>query len=128
MGFAISVAVGASFERFYENFLLALSYWIMPWLGIVLVDFYLAKRTSVERAANATSWGLPALGVYFLSILLSVPFMVPLVAHSYPVGALAYWFGGADLSYFISFATAAVLIYTVRRRQSHSLIDIPRRS
>ncbi len=118
VGFAIAVAVGASFESFYENFLLALSYWIMPWLGIVLVDFYLAKRTKVERIASPSSWDLPALGVYALSILFSVPFMVPLLPYSYPVGALASWFGGADLSYFVSFAVAAGLTYFVRRRAS----------
>ncbi len=115
VGFVIAVVVGASFELFFESFLLALSYWIMPWLGIVLVDFYLARRTDVERAANPRSWDLPALGVYAISILVSVPFMVPLLAYSYPVGALASWFGGADLSYFISFFVAVVLTYTLRR-------------
>ncbi len=120
VGFAIAVAVGASFELFYENFLLALSYWIMPWLAIILVDYYLAKRTSVERAANPASWDLPVLGVYAMSVLVSVPFMVPLIPHSYPVGALATWFGGADLSYFISFAVAAVLTYTVRRGKARA--------
>ncbi len=109
VGFIIAVAVGSGFELFYENFLLALSYWIMPWLAIVLVDFYLAKRTSVERAANPGSWDLSALGIYGLSILVSVPFMVPLIPYSFPVGALSSLFGGADLSYLVSFGVAIIL-------------------
>jgi NCS1 family nucleobase:cation symporter-1 len=113
-GFIIAVAVQASFERFFENFLLALSYWIMPWLAIVLVDFYVAKRTSVETSANPARWDWSALAIYGFSILVSVPFMVPQVTLGYPVGALSSWFGGADLSYFISFAVAFVLMTIVR--------------
>ncbi|HMD79153.1 MAG TPA: cytosine permease, partial [Nitrososphaerales archaeon] len=33
VGFLIAVVVGSAFEPFYENFLLALSYWITPWVG-----------------------------------------------------------------------------------------------
>ncbi len=115
VGFVVVLVVGASFEFFFESFLLALSYWIMPWLGIILVDFYLAKKTDVESATHPKSWDLPVLAVYAISILVSVPFMVPLLAYSYPVGALRSWFGGADLSYFISFFVAVFLTLVVRR-------------
>jgi hypothetical protein len=54
--------------------------------------------------------------VYAFSVLLSVPFMVPPISLPYPVGAMASWFGGADLSYFISFAAAFVLTLVTRRR------------
>ena len=116
VGFLIAVAVGANFESFFENFLLALSYWITPWLAIVLVDFYVAKRTSVEASANPAKWDWPALAIYGFSILASVPFMVPPLTLGYPVGALASWFGGADFSYFISFAVALVLTVLLRMR------------
>ncbi|MDG6910081.1 MAG: cytosine permease [Nitrososphaerota archaeon] len=115
VGFAIAVAVGEQFEPFYENFLLLLSYWIMPWLAIVLVDFFVVRRTTVDGSATPRPWDRGALLVYAVSVLASVPFMVPLVSTGYPVGALASWFGGADFSYFVSFAVAFVLIYLVRK-------------
>ena len=115
-GFIIAVAVGANFETFFENFLLALSYWITPWLAIVLVDFYVARRTSVETSANPVRWDWPALAIYGFSILVSVPFMVPQLTLGYPVGALSSWFGGADFSYFISFAVALLLTALLRTR------------
>jgi NCS1 family nucleobase:cation symporter-1 len=31
----------------YENFLLVIAYWISPWLGVVLVDRYLRRGTSI---------------------------------------------------------------------------------
>jgi NCS1 family nucleobase:cation symporter-1 len=115
-GFIIAVAVQANFESFFENFLLALSYWIMPWLAIVLIDFYIVKRTSVETSANPVRWDWPVLAIYGLSILVSVPFMVPQLTLGYPVGALSSWFGGADFSYFISFAVALLLTALLRIR------------
>ena len=118
VGFVIAVAVGERFEPFYESFLLLLSYWIMPWLAIVIVDFYILKRTTVDSAANPRNWDPGALAVYVVSVLASVPFMVPPISIGYPVGALVGWFGGADFSYFVSFVLAMVLILVVRRSQA----------
>jgi len=114
VGFVIAVAVGEQFEPFYESFLLLLSYWIMPWLAIVLVDFFVVRRTTVEGSANPKPWDRGALFVYIVSVLISVPFMVPPINIGYPAGALSSWFGGADLSYFISFAVAFVLAWALR--------------
>ncbi len=117
VGFVIAVVVGEQFEPFYESFLLLLSYWIMPWLAIIIVDFFLAKRTTAESTSNPKAWDWSALGVYLVSVGVSIPFMVPLLNIGYPVGALSSWFGGADFSYFISFAVAFVLMWAVRRRR-----------
>lgn len=116
VGFIIAVTVGEQFEPFYENFLLLLSYWIMPWLAIVIADFYLLGRTTVERTANPAKWDLRALAVYAIAVISSVPFMVPPFSLGYPVGALSGWFGGADLSYFVSFAVALLLTLAIRSR------------
>jgi len=109
VGLALAVLGGRNFEPFYENFLLGLDYWITPWLAIVLVDFYLARRTTVERCMNARSWEGGALAVYSLSLAASVPFMVPALNLGFPFGSLSWIFGGADFSYFVSFAIASLL-------------------
>lgn len=109
VGFAIAVVVGEQFEPFYESFLLLLSYWIMPWLAIVLVDFFVVRRTTVEGTLNPRRWDLGALLVYAVSVLISVPFMVPLINLGALVGSLAHLSGGADFSYFVSFAVAFIL-------------------
>jgi nucleobase:cation symporter-1, NCS1 family len=115
VSFAVAVTAGERFESFFENFLLLLAYWIMPWLGIVLVDFYLARRASPATIEGAKGFDGGALGVYALAVLASVPFMVPPISLGYPFGALAGWVGGADLSYFVSFGVAAALAFAVRR-------------
>jgi cytosine/uracil/thiamine/allantoin permease len=62
------------------------------------------------------SWDWKTLSVYGVAVVASVPFMVPALQLGSPFGSLAYLFGGADFSYFISFAIACVLTYAVRRR------------
>jgi NCS1 family nucleobase:cation symporter-1 len=119
VGFLIAIVVGSAFEQFYENFLLALSYWITPWLGIVLVDFFVVRRTTPSEIERAPGFDWGALGVYGVSVLVSVPFMVPLISqlNVFPVGSLSSWFGGADFSYYLSFAFSCVLTYVLRRSQ-----------
>ncbi|HEV2226874.1 MAG TPA: cytosine permease [Nitrososphaerales archaeon] len=116
VGLALSFAGQVNFELNFENFLLVLDYWIMPWLGIVLVDYYVSRRTSVKSSAEATSFDFKATAAYLAAVLVSVPFMVPALPFGYPVGALSSLFGGADFSYFISFLVAAGLTYLLRRR------------
>jgi hypothetical protein len=56
------------------------------------------------------------LSIYGLSILCSVPFMVPPTTIGWPVGSLAGWFGGADFSYYVSFFVAGLLYFLYRER------------
>jgi len=117
-GLALALVGGSHFESFFENFLLALDYWITPWLAIILVDFAVGLTTSVS-AVSARAWRAPTLLIYAASVAVSVPFMVPGLALPFPVGSLAYLFSGADFSYFISFGAAAVLetLYVYSRRR-----------
>lgn len=119
VGLAVSLIGQANFEVNYENFLLVLDYWITPWLGIVLVDFYLSHRTTVDRVSNPRSIDPVALGIYAVSVAISVPFMVPALPLGLPFGALSGYFGGADFSYFISFGLAAVLTLLLRKGKGH---------
>ena len=113
-GLVLALLVNATFERFFEDFLLALTYWITPWLGVVLVDFLLG-RTTVTGSEHPKPFDGRGFIAYGAAVLVSVPFMVPPTTIGYPVGSLAGIFGGADFSYFISFVVAAVLTYTLRR-------------
>jgi NCS1 family nucleobase:cation symporter-1 len=119
IGLGIALLGGVHFESFYEDFLLTLDYWITPWLAIVLVDFFILRRTTAQSVLEAKSYDLPSLGIYGLSILVSVPFMSPPFSIPSPlnlfVGSLNSWFGTADFSYFISFAIAALIYFAFRK-------------
>ncbi len=114
-GFVIASIVGVQFELFFEYFLLGLSYWITPWLAIVLVDFFVAKKVTVDTVQAAEKWDLTALGIYAAAFALSIPFMNlnSLLGFEGPVAVALQ---DADFSYFVSFAVALVLALLVRRR------------
>ena len=117
VGLGISeVGFLAGFEPFFENFLLTLDYWITPWLGIILVDYYLTRRMTTETASNSPAVSKRTLAIYLLSILVSVPFMTDFLRLGPPIGSLLGLSGGADVSYFLSFAVASVLTFALPRK------------
>ncbi|MDA4130942.1 MAG: cytosine permease, partial [Thaumarchaeota archaeon] len=113
VGLVLSLIGGANFAANFQNFLLILDYWITPWLAIILVDFFVVKRTTTLSTERARNWDFGALGIYGLSILISVPFMSWPTGYVFPLSSAL--FQGADFSYFISFIVAGILIYTYRR-------------
>ncbi len=110
----VSYFLYQNYYSYFEDFLLLLDYWITPWLGIMIADFFIVRRMRVDLADSKGS-AVPALLVYVSSILVSIPFMNPgyLI-----VGPLSNYFGGVDISYFVSFIVAVVLYstYTLRKR------------
>lgn len=112
IGLLLAWVGGVNFETNFENFLLVLDYWITPWLGIILVDFFLVRRTTSQSVTRARSFDFGTLGIYGLAILISFPFMVWPTGY---VGPLSNLFGGADFSYFISLGVAVVLFYAYRK-------------
>ena len=117
LGFGVALyGATQNFTGFYVNFLLLLDYWIMPWLAIVLLDFYWLRRQSPESFGRAPDWNLRGPIAYLIGLLASVPFMAP-EARWY-VGPLSAWFGGADFSYFIGFLVAGAVYLGLNRQKA----------
>ena len=112
VGLAFALAGSGNFNGFYSDFLLALDYWITPWLAIVLLDFYALRQQRPEGFALAPAWNLRGIAAYLVGLAASVPFM----AGTFFTEPLAPVLGGADLSYFVGFlvAGAAYLALTAR--------------
>lgn len=105
-GWAAGRHEGAVFSDF-QSFLVVMSYWLGPWIAIVLVDYFLVQRRRVDLALcydrrHRFGAGLPAL---VCGVAVAVPFMRnPLftgpAAHAFPViGDIAYWVGGVVAGY-----------------------------
>ncbi|QQE77778.1 cytosine permease [Alicyclobacillus sp. SO9] len=117
IGLILSLSGSGAFEQNYENFLLMLGYWIMPWLGVLFTDFYFLKRyraaESDRRMQRTILWS--GLVSFVVGFVVSIPFMSgPLYK-----GPIASALGGADLSFYISFLVSA-LLYMVLERTSSS--------
>jgi len=106
-----------NFTQNYQNFLIVLDYWIMPWLAIVLLDFYVFRHREPMGFSQAVpvNWnGLIAwvIGLAVSLLFISEQFQVlGLKAH----GPFASWFGDADFGYFVGFIVAGV-VYAVLNR------------
>ena len=113
---ALGLAIGLVFKAqvgpgsHYENFLLAITYWITPFLAVVLLDYRLRRGEYDEREffdRRRLSWRAPL--AMAVGMAASVPFWDQ--GHPIPVG----WFPKhdpqiGDLSFFVGF-TVAALVY-----------------
>lgn len=104
----------------YENFLLLISYWIAPWLAIVVVDFFAqpgrpqhANDPGDEvRLSRAIEW--PGLLAFLIGLALAIPFMNSALF----AGPIATRLYGADIAYYIGMLVAGTLYYCLRRAVS----------
>jgi nucleobase:cation symporter-1, NCS1 family len=115
LGCVLSVLLGGpNFVNAFEAFLFLLTYFVMPWLAIICVDFYgkhgggrwYASTDAFYRATGplgGVRWA--GLGSFLVGIVVSVPFM----ATNLYTGPIGHALGGADLSYFVSFVVGGLL-------------------
>ena len=104
----------------YENFLLAIAYWITPYLAVVLLDYWLRRGDYLEREFFDTGrrfWKAPL--AMAAGIAASIPFWDQ--GHPIPLGYFPKHYPQiGDLSFFVGFVIAATLylaLNTSRLRQ-----------
>lgn len=121
IGMVIALVFGG--DHFQANFLLflhVLSYYITPWVAILLIDYYVIQRSGRNTPALENFYtptgvfrGVNIAGILALvaGVVLSVPFM----ANGFFTGFVGARLDGADLSYFVSGLVAAVVYFSARR-------------
>src|SRR6266704_3062447 len=91
----------------YENFLLAITYWITPYLAVVLLDYWLRRGAYDEREffdRRRLRWKAPL--AMAAGIAASVPFWDQ--GHPIPLGYFPKNYPQiGDLSFFVGFVVAA---------------------
>jgi purine-cytosine permease-like protein len=114
----------------YENFLLVISYWIGPWLGVVFVDQLLRRGQRVsgflyDRKHN------PLAG--FIAMAVAMVLSIWLFSNQTKyVGVVPKHHGGfGDITFLVGFVIAAVVYYAIfafeksRRPQVEEVLVIP---
>jgi NCS1 family nucleobase:cation symporter-1 len=99
LGALLMVWGGGAFAAVYKSFLLLLSYWIAPWLGIVLADFYVSHHRGIARRA----W--PAILSFTLGLAVSIPFMDSALYQGY---VATHYLGGGDVSYLVGMLVSSL--------------------
>ena len=124
IGCVLAVLLGGSdFQSNFNDFLTIMSYFMLPWLAIRLIDFFWKSRNSQTPSSmfyrkdgpfGGVLWH--GLGAFLIGIVVSYPFM----ANGLFTGPIAEMLGGADISYFVSFIVAGA-IYSFSTRPALSL-------
>lgn len=114
-GISIIIAVIGyrNFYSFYETFLLILDYWITPWLGVLIADYFVVNRGRDMSLKEMVSFNRSGIIAYLVSVAVSIPFMAP---PAYYEGVIAHLLGGVDISYYISFSLAFILYVLLSTR------------
>jgi NCS1 family nucleobase:cation symporter-1 len=131
IGLVVALVFGG--DQFQANFLLFLhvvSYYITPWVAVLIVDYYVVQRAGRNTLAfdnyytptgafgHFNAAGLAAL---IIGVVVSVPFM----ANDFYTGPIGAALAGADLSYFVSGIVAAIVYLAARRRFAPRVTPIP---
>jgi NCS1 family nucleobase:cation symporter-1 len=113
----LSLIIGyGKFAGFFQNWLLFLGYWITPWLGIQIVEFFILSDCGKNYKnfldfynKNGPFGAIKYEGLisYLIGIAVSIPFM----ASAYYTGPIGKAWGGADFSYFVALIVAGGLYY-----------------
>lgn len=122
IGMFIALVFGG--DQFQANFLLFLhvvSYYITPWVAVLLVDYFVVQRAG-RNSLPFENFYIPAgafgrinvagIGAMLVGVVISIPFM----ANDFYTGPIGSSLDGADVSYFVSGIAAAVIYLVARRR------------
>ncbi len=127
----VALLIPADYLGSFNNFVLLMLYFLIPWTSVNLVDFYAVRhgRYAITEIFNPHgiyrrwSWrGLVAYGVGFVAM---IPFF------SLPglfTGPIAQALGGADFSFVVGLVVAGVLYFVFSRGIDHTEEEAARRS
>ena len=108
----------------FESYLLFVLYWVTPWAGVVLADWWLrGRKADVSRLADYASLpsGLVGLAALVIGFVVSLPFQTSSVggdlakATGLPINAWAATLHYADFAFVIGFAVSFAVYWVAAR-------------
>lgn len=125
----LCIAGQGNFLEFFMNFIFFMSYFLIPWTSINLVDYYILRRGEysvkdifdLNGKYGKVNW--IASFAFVVSILAEIPF----INASFYVGPVAKALNGADLAWAVGLFLPAALYYIPMKRKvskSISTVDV----
>ncbi|GAN60483.1 cytosine permease [Acetobacter cibinongensis] len=100
LGYVLAVAGAGRYTALYTDYLLVTMYWIAPWVGIVLADWYCGDR-KVHAVPPGWTYGAT---IFVVTASLTIALFSTSTLYTGPV---ARWLNGADIGYYVGFFVAA---------------------
>ena len=102
LGYAVAVFGAGRYAELYTSYLVVTLYWIAPWIGIVLADWYLVGH---QQRAVPPGWTLAAT-IFVVTAVLTIALFSVSDLYTGPVARLL---GGADVGYYVGFFGAGLI-------------------
>ena len=120
--FTLYLNAQADFALNFTNFLLFISYWISPFVGVVLADWSMRGRhADGRRLVNFATLpsGVAGITALIVGFVVSIPFQNSSLGYSWggPFNYItANYLHGADIAYYVGGIVAAVVYMLMARR------------
>jgi NCS1 family nucleobase:cation symporter-1 len=117
VGTVLAVAATSNFLNDFENFILFLAYFLVPWTAINLMDFYFVRREKYDIASIFDIKGIygridwRTMVAYLVAIAVEVPFMNT----TFYTGPMVSHLGGGDISWILGLIVASGLYLLLHR-------------
>ena len=123
LGFALAHAAINNPANNYENFLLIMSYWIGPWLGVIAADKLLRKGASIERLLFASRENIAGPIAFVVATAFSIwGFVNQTWGHGKSFKFVSGYFvkkqgGIGDITFLVGFVVAFALYYLLAAKK-----------
>ncbi|MBX6765434.1 MAG: cytosine permease [Rubrobacteraceae bacterium] len=115
---AVALAIPENYLNSFNNFVLLMLYFLVPWTAVNLVDFYFVRHghyaiTELFNHRNSIyhDWSWRGLIAYFAGLIAMVPFFNT----TFYVGPVTKALGGADISFVVGLGVSGILYYALSR-------------
>jgi NCS1 family nucleobase:cation symporter-1 len=125
IGTLLAIWGNGNFLNNFENFILLLSYFMVPWTAINLIDYYLLRRGEynvkdvfdVDGQYGKINW--IAILTYFVSFILEIPF----VNTTMYVGPISKALDGTDIAWIMGLTVPLLLYYFPMRKKLNLIVS-----
>lgn len=122
VGTYLAISGQTGFTTIYNDFMLLLQYFLLPWSAINLIDFYLLRHGDYDVEAmfdvngkyGRFNW--LSISAYVITILLQIPFMNTSIYE----GPIARALNGDDIAWAFALALPLIFYYIPMRRKASS--------
>lgn len=115
LGYVLAVMGEGRFVSLYENYLLLALYWIAPWCGIVLADWYCRPTNIKAECSNALPGWTSSATVFVAVTTLTISLFSSTPLYTGPIATVL---NGADIGYLVGFFLAGGLQICILRRRA----------